>query len=114
MDIPPTAELVANGLAGLLLGGAIVRQFLISLAEARTKAKGGMLEAAQNTAPLVTGIAIGWSADQIERALQALESIAGAAAFYSDSTRSKTEDVLQKLLEHLERAEEEQTRRPRR
>lgn len=95
---------MGSAIAGLVLGGAMLRQFLTSWIDGRAKLKGSVSPG--TTGAIVAGVTIGWSADQIERALQALEKMAGAADFYEDSTREKSDAVMNRLLKHLEKVEQ--------
>lgn len=119
-----TLEFVASGLVGLITLGVIVRSVLLGWAEARSKINTGN----KNIGPIASALSMSWDKDQIERALQALESIAeamdlqckftGAIAeaqgVMSDQFQQTTQSKLNELLDRLDTAETGKRTTPRR
>jgi hypothetical protein len=87
-------ELILQGLVGLLLAGAAYREY--SRARASVKPQD----------PIITAVGIGWSAAQVERVIQALETIAAAASTYDGTVKDSAQQTIKRLLERLDEVEE--------
>jgi len=106
-------EWVAGAIVGLLTFGTIARSAIHGWIESRKKLK----EMESNVGPMRTALSISWDRDQIERALQALESmakssaiVAAAQALLSDKERTDAKETMEEILERLSVAE--RTQRP--
>lgn len=118
-----TPDIIGYGLAGLLIFGLIVRNFVKGWFEARSQAS----SIGSNTAAMVGAVSIQWDRDQREIFLQTMvriavaqemqakhqEGVAQAAAALADKHRQHTDNQLEQILERLDKAEVEQDRPPR-
>lgn len=105
------AELIAGGVVGLSMVGLIARNALFGWVEAKKK----LSDNQSAVGALTTAVSLTWDRNQIERALQLLESIAHSlenqarsteaiahsqgilSDSFQQSTQSKLDDLLQRL-----------------
>lgn len=114
-----SSEYIAGGIVGLLMLGVLIRNVIGGFREAMKKYNESQKA---SLGPIASAMSISWDRDQIERALQALETIAEnsqeqtrymsavskAQGIMSDRFQTNTQDRLQDILTRLDVAEKNQ------
>lgn len=95
--LPFTADLVIQGVVGLLIAGAVFKAYMAQRVIASTSLRA--------PDPIVSAVTIGWSLDQVERLLQAAERIADAADTYDEGARNESARAIKLLMQKLEGVE---------
>jgi hypothetical protein len=104
-----TAEIIAGGLVGFIMLGVVIRNVLIGWREATNNSKGG------NSHAMTTALSVSWDRDQIDRALEYLETIAKSQSVLADRFQHTTHSRLDELMDKLDHIENVPQRpRPRR
>jgi hypothetical protein len=115
-------EIIASGVAGLLIAGAALRAAIRGYAEGRQQAS----QVGANAAAMVSAVAIGFEKDQRDKIVHCVERIAAALevqnkhlgeisesqAAQADRQRQDMDDKLNELLKKVGVAEREQRQTP--
>lgn len=111
LDIAP--DWLVQGIIGVVAGGAMLRSFLVGWVDAKAKLKLGQPVGGAN-GTMVTAVSIGWKDSQIEKIVQAAETLAAAASTYTQKEKDEAaaalldnNALLRKLLLKLSDVEEQ-------